>query len=1735
VIAYHKHNNQPITATYDYFEITPGQSIAGRPSVSASTPVNGATNIARNAFVALDLNLPNVGHGVDAATLTSANVRLVRTNDNSVVPANINTTAGGDAIVLQPSVLLNANTSYTFILSDGLKDTSGAAFLPFSITFTTGTQGGTISPNIAFEKVAQTAATGHAFTSVTMGPDGRLYATTNDGKIIRYNVGADGSLSNATTINTIITREAGPRLVTGLVFHPNATANNLVAYVSHGEYAFEGATDWTGKVTKLSGSSLQTGADLVTGLPRSIRDHLNNQMVFGPDGALYLSQASNSAMGAPDAAWGNRPERLLSAAILRIDLNNIPSTVNVRTEGISNPYNPFAAGAPVTIYASGVRNAYDLLWHSNGFLYAPTNGSAANGNTPASPNPAVSSNRIDQSIFGTYSGPVVPGINKVTATQNDFLFKVEPLGYYGHPNPTRFEWVMNGGNPTSGVDLAEVAQYPVGTQPDRNYRGFAYDFGRNYSPNGVIEFKGNAFGGALDGKILVVRYSGGDDIIVMEPGANGDIVASQTGILGFSGFADPLDLIQDPGTGFLYVAEYGGERITLLRPTSTTGGQIAVDKSNYYFNDVTTGTGHSAAGPAQNVVIRNTGAGTLTITQLTLTGANPSEFTLVNAPTLPLSIAPGQSATIQVAMRATTVGLRSATLRITSSAGNASTLDLSLRGLGTTGTGGDFEPSLQRILDLYQIPINVGDTNPNVTSHYTSSSGPATPNDEVLVQRLQKAGSGPVTVELLANFANTVSPSTKFGWYEAGLTHKKTQLFTVSESDSQSVNPTPNGTTTFDPGTQSFGIYGVFPAFTQREVYSEDVLNQWETNSALRRKVRFYPLKNADGSVVPNAYVFAFEEFTQAFDSNDIVGVIRNVRIADAAPQISFENRTGAPFPDRMVMNRIRELDPAYPNEVWDTNTLRIRNTGNQPLTITSMVINTNNFIFDGYTGGAITIQPNGFYDVKVKFVYNQTGNGISVRTGTLTVNSNDNETPARQVELAGIWQSHSEMTPAGIPIEPSAVQIINALGYKVNILNTGQNINTGGNVTKVGEEVLSPYWMKAEGGNVTVRLLAAYHQQKPTSASTIRWHVSTSSTLTNLFSHRPQQGQSLFPYLPNSTTNPAQASFNPGTNAFGLRVDGTWSDPARNVPNSANDNGHGMRWYIAKDRDGNIIPNTYILCHDYSGVSYSNYDYQDNIYIVTNVRPVNGPSAVVGASASSSGSGIALSWTRNTEGNVAGYRILRSNSANGTYSVVANLVTGTTFTDGTAPVGQTSFYCIVAVDVHGTASSGFGTASATRQSDTTPPATPTGLTASGTASGILLDWANNTDADLAGYNVYRSSTLNGTYTKINASLLTVSELLDATAPSNATSFYRVSAVDTSGNESGFASISAFRPSAGDIPTAPTSLIAIANSQTQITISWTDNNNNETGFRIERRIGNGSFTLLTTVGSNVTNFVDASVGAGTSYTYRVRALGAAGDSAFSNEATAATPQGIPAAPSNLVGNANSASLVTLMWSDNSGNETGFAIERRIGSGGWVRIFPTISNATSYNDTSVTALTSYSYRVIALNDAGESLASNEVVVNTPAIDDFNSIDIGNPTPGGSTTVINAGRDYNVSVGGTDIWGNADSFRFVYKQVTGDFDVKMRIQSVLEVDASMAGLMARADLTAGSANIYVKTRPTGFRSTFRTTAGGTSSGAGGGDFSYPNAWVRPRRVGNTYTAFVSTDGTNWTQHTQQNLNL
>ena len=84
-------------------------------------------------------------------------------------------------------------------------------------------------------------------------------------------------------------------------------------------------------------------------------------------------------------------------------------------------------------------------------------------------------------------------------------------------------------------------------------------------------------------------------------------------------------------------------------------------------------------------------------------------------------------------------------------------------------------------------------------------------------------------------------------------------------------------------------------------------------------------------------------------------------------------------------------------------------------------------------------------------------------------------------------------------------------------------------------------------------------------------------------------------------------------------------------------------------------------------------------------------------------------------------------------------------------------------------------------------------------------------------------------------------------------------------------------PQAG-LPADPSNGSASATSSAEITVNWTDNSSDETGFKIERREGSGAYSLITTTGANATSFSDTGLSPYTIYTYKITATNVTGDS-----------------------------------------------------------------------------------------------------------------------------------------------------------------------------------------------------------------------------------------------------------------
>jgi len=185
-------------------------------------------------------------------------------------------------------------------------------------------------------------------------------------------------------------------------------------------------------------------------------------------------------------------------------------------------------------------------------------------------------------------------------------------------------------------------------------------------------------------------------------------------------------------------------------------------------------------------------------------------------------------------------------------------------------------------------------------------------------------------------------------------------------------------------------------------------------------------------------------------------------------------------------------------------------------------------------------------------------------------------------------------------------------------------------------------------------------------------------------------------------------------------------------------------------------------------------------------------PAAPVDLSAIAGDSQVVLSWADNGESDLAGYNVYRSEAPGVSPASGAQLngavLANSAFVDTTTINGTTYYYIVTAEDTTGNESTASTEASATPSGgDTTAPAAPAGLTATAGDSQVVLNWADNSESDLAGYNVYRSTAPGVTPvtgTQLNDAVLANSAFVDTTAINGTTYYYVVTAEDTIGNES---------------------------------------------------------------------------------------------------------------------------------------------------------------------------------------------------------------------------------------------------------------------------------------------------------------------------------------------------------------
>src|ERR1017187_2680749 len=277
-------------------------------------------------------------------------------------------------------------------------------------------------------------------------------------------------------------------------------------------------------------------------------------------------------------------------------------------------------------------------------------------------------------------------------------------------------------------------------------------------------------------------------------------------------------------------------------------------------------------------------------------------------------------------------------------------------------------------------------------------------------------------------------------------------------------------------------------------------------------------------------------------------------------------------------------------------------------------------------------------------------------------------------------------------------------------------------------------------------------------------------------------------------------------------------------------------------------------------------------------------------------------------------------------------------------------------------------------------PGTPQSVSSSSASGQIVLTWTA-ADGLAARFHVERQIVGAEAFTAIAVVPVPASTFTDTGATAGVSYQYRVRAE----NEYGFSAYSAV--TTATVPAAtlapPSNVQATPASQTQINLTWSTANTNATKFHSERKSGAaGAYAEITAVPGAATSYQDTAVQPNTTYTYRMKSEGATGAlSSYSGE-TSATPPALPLPPAPaLQGTATSSSQIHLSWTTTATGIVLFSVERRTTTGGYSQISQPAATSALFDDSGLTGLTTYLYRMRVQTGAGFSPYSNEVTVTT----------------------------------------------------------------------------------------------------------------------------------------------------------
>lgn len=453
---------------------------------------------------------------------------------------------------------------------------------------------------------------------------------------------------------------------------------------------------------------------------------------------------------------------------------------------------------------------------------------------------------------------------------------------------------------------------------------------------------------------------------------------------------------------------------------------------------------------------------------------------------------------------------------------------------------------------------------------------------------------------------------------------------------------------------------------------------------------------------------------------------------------------------------------------------------------------------------------------------------------------------------------------------------------------------------------------------------------------------------------------------------------------------------------------------------------------------------------------PLAAPSGFAGVAQSSTS--ILWSWT-DASSDELGFRV-KFGGANVSGDLAANattwLQTGLTANATSGNLLAQSF------NLAGTADS----SSAVRYSLTEPP-NSIGTTFYG--SSVAITWPSMTNPAGTRWSVERA-TDGVSYATLSFSSASAS-YTDAALSAATTYYYRIRAANEDGVYSFHANSSAILFTGSALPVAPSGFAGTALSTSSILWSWTDNSNNEIGFRIK----SGGLNVSGDLAAGVTAWLQTTLTANASASLLVQAYNIVGTA----DSAAAGRYALAAAPAGLASSFVGVGAATISWTAN-GNAAGtvYQLERSTGSGYGLR---QSGSGLSFFDAALTAASTYYYRVRAVNGdlSASAYASTIAVVTAPAgvYPSIASVSPSSAAAGGSASLAVVGTGFASSslsleraAPGAGVWTATGSF--TTPRQTSEM-VKLRDGRALliggQLEGSGAGL-AQVDLFDLSSGVW-----------------------------------------------------------------